>query len=886
MNWWQRLWRKQEQEERLDQELRFHFESQVAVNIRAGMTEEEARRRARLEFGALESVKEECREARGTALVESTWQDLRYSLRMLRKTPAFTIAAIATLALGIGANTTIFTIIDAVMLKMLPVKDPGGLVQISRYYQDHRSNFSYPWYQELRDQNHTAAGVFAVSNNSPSKVRIGQETENIDCQFVTGNYFAILGINAIAGRLITPLDDKFTGAPTESVAVLSYGLWKRRFASDPAVVGRTVYIEKVPFAIVGVTPPEFFGVETGRAPALTIPMSAARRLKPEGWLTDPATHWLSVMARLNAGASPEKAQADLRVIFQRLVAKEAGDISDPHQRRIRLDQQLGVTAAGPGLDTLQLQFSQPLQILMGVVGLVLLIACANIANLLLARSAARRREIAVRVALGAGRSRLLRQFLTESLLLSGAGGAFGLMLAWWGSNALVVFMSNGQDRILPLLTPDARVLAFTLAVCCVTGVLFGLAPAWRATRVDAGPALKETRAMSPSNRLGKLLVIAQAGLSLVLLIGAMLLARSLRNLETMNPGFDRNNVLLLDLDVDNAGYKGARLNVYYAQLLSRLPQVPGVRASSAALITPISGGGITNNVQVEGYTPRPDEDKEAFISPVAPNYFATVGTPLLAGRDFTMQDSKTSPRVAIINQTMARYYFGNASPIGRHVVTRFTGAMEIIGLVGDAKYLELRETTPRTLYFSCFQSDLPWGPTVFVRTSLPIGAIANPLRTALGALDPNVPLNHIGTLSRQIEQSLIRERMIAVLSTLFGLLALALACVGLYGVMSYSVARRTNEIGIRMALGAARAAVVWLVLRETLLLIAIGIAIGLPVALASMRLIRNLLFELDPADPSTIVAATLALAVVAALAGYLPARRASRINPTIALRYE
>jgi len=523
---------------------------------------------------------------------------------------------------------------------------------------------------------------------------------------------------------------------------------------------------------------------------------------------------------------------------------------------------------------------------MAMVGLVLLIACANIANLLVARGAARRREIAVRLALGAGRSRLVRQFLTESVLLSAAGGAFGLLLACWASNALVVFMSNGQARILPALTPDARILGSTAVVSVLTGILFGLAPAVRATRLEAGPALKETRAMRPANRLGKVLVTLQAGLSLVLVAGATLLALSLRNLETINPGFDRNNVLMLDLDAEGAGYKGARLDDYYQQLLLRIAQVPGVRSASAALITPISGGGIDLPIHVEGYTPRPDEDKEVYVDLVAPRYFETLGTPLLAGRDFSMQDRKNVAKVVIINQTMARYYFRDANPIGHQVQLANHAPAQIVGVVGDAKYLSLREKIPPTVYLPCFQDDLPWGPAVFVRTPLAANAIAGPLRSAVRSLDRNVPLKDIGTLSQQVEQSLIRERMIAMLSSFFGLLALLLAAIGLYGVTSYSVVRRTNEIGVRMALGADRRDLLWMVLRETMLPVIIGIAIGLPAAMASMRMIRDQLFGLEPADPLTLCSSVIAIIGAAALAGYLPARRAARVDPMVALRYE
>jgi putative ABC transport system permease protein len=679
------------------------------------------------------------------------------------------------------------------------------------------------------------------------------------------------------------------------VAVISYRLWQRRFGGDSSVVGKQIAIEERPFTIVGVTPPEFFGLQVGSAPDFWIPLATEPLLRPTSWLRSGNYNWLSVVGRLKPGISSDKARADLDLIFNQVLMERASRIENEHDRRQFLSQKIQVTSASNGLPRLRQQFSKPLLILMVVVAVVLLIACANIANLLLARATSRRREFAVRLALGASRYRLIRQLLTESLLLSFLGGLAGLLLAFWGSSLLVHLMSSSQTPIKLELGPNPSVLAFAALASLLTNVLFGVAPALRATRINVNHALKENSLAASGSRsgtvLGKALVVSQVALSLVLVIGAGLFVRSLRNLKTLDAGFDRDNVLLAGLDPGKAGYKDAALANFYSRLVEQTRQIPGVQSASLSMLTPISGGSVDYPASVEGYAAQPNEDPTVYVNSVSARYFETMGTPLLLGRDFNEQDGVNTSRVAVINETMMNYYFRGTNPIGRRVTLGRDQAMTIIGVVKDAKYVSLREVTHRTVYKNCMQGEkLSGSLTLEVRTIGKPESVVNALRKEVGVLASNVPLMSPRTLARQVDQSLIQERMVATLSGFFGLLALLLACVGLYGVMSYNVARRTSEIGIRMALGANRSDMIWMVFRESLVLVVLGIAIGVPVALAAGRLaasqISGLLFGLSVTDARTVGLAMFLLTVVTMLAAGLPARRATKVDPLVALRYE
>lgn len=883
------------------QELHSHLDLLTDENIRRGMTPDDARRAARLRLGGLTQLRETHRELRGLPWLETLAQDIRYGLRMLRNSPGFTVVAVLTLALGIGANTAIFSVISAVMLRMLPVHEPERLVQVA-FQGTHGArsfvgqSFSYPMFKDLRQRNQVFTDLSAFDYWDSFDAQLvgpqpGVGRGSLKAQLVSANFFSLLGVNPAIGRTFAPDEDD--GAGAHPVAVISYGVWTRVLARDPGVLGRKVVIGATPLTIIGVAPAYFNGVNPGQVTDLWIPLSMQPQVAGGDLFTDSAANWLTLMARLKPSIPVEQARAGLDVVYQQV--QRGHDVSkwSEQQRRDFFTHRIVLLPAAHGTDYLREKFRRPLLLLMGMVGVVLLIACANIANLLLARGAARQPEIAVRLALGAGRRRILRQLLTESVLLALIGGTLGVIFAYWGSPLLVVLMSGGQDQVSLNVHPDVRVLLFTIAVALITGIAFGLAPSLGATRVSAGPGSRHRHmtATRAGRRLGGLLVVTEVALSLVMVIGAGLLVRTFHNLETLDPGFNRSNVLMFSLDPSKAGYKNERAVEFCDRVLEQLRRLPGVRSASFSFLTPISGGGWDNAATfVEGYTPYPGEDIDIDLNFVGSGYFETLGTQVILGRDFGPEDVPRSIPVALINQTMARRFFGDRNPLGKHF--RLGPALgksdyEILGVVGDAKYLSLREKVPPTAYF--YMPQLPQGVggvTFEVRSAVPPLSLAPQVRVLIQKVEPQLSAGEFNTLADQVDQSLYQEKMMSHLSSFFGVLALALACIGLYGIMAYAVTRRTNEIGIRLALGAERANIMRMVLREALVLAAIGVAIGLPSAWLATRSITSLLYGLKATDPQTVAAATLLMAAVAALAGYLPARRATKVDPMVALRCE
>ena len=922
----------------MEEEMRFHLEMKVREYLAAGLSPDEARAAALRSFGNVPLVKEDTREVWGWRWLDDLLQDLRFAVRMLVKTPGVTLVVLLSLALGIGANTAIFSLIDAVMLKTLPVWDPEQLRQVlwagphsARELHLHTSystgycreiagagsgdsgcSFSYATFEQVRAQAHAFSHVFTFTWAGDLNFIVNGQAALAQGELVSGDYFSGLGVVPILGRAIADADDQ-PGAPP--VAVISYGYWEQRFSGDSKVVGKSVPVNGIPFTIIGVAPPEFFGVEPGNSPEVWVPLrkkteldqarERPRTAKPRGQGREVLQQaqeqsdfenrqywWLRIMGRLKPGVTDTEARAELDTIFHQSVSLGLSPAPKPQDL-----PHIEVLPANRGIEVLRWEFSKPLWVLMAVVLLVLLIACANVANLLLARGTARQKELAVRLALGAARRRLVRQLLTESLLLSLAGGALGLLVAFWASHLLVLMMSGGWHQFNVNVNPDARVLAFTLGVALLTAVLFGLAPALRGTRAGLTPALKGRVGCADFHRgglrlgLGKLLVVAQVSVSLLLVIGAGLFVRTLVNLETLDVGFNRQNLLLFWIDPTTSGYGGPRLVAFYREVQERLEAVPGVRSSSFSQCALISQSYSSNDISIAGYKPTPQDRMSAGILRVGPGFLETMEIPIVLGRSIGSQDNETSPQVAVVSEDFARHYFPDGSPIGRRFGfgDKDPSAIEIIGVARKAKYSALYSDfdTGATVYVASLQKpERLWGMTYEVRTA------GNPLnwvpaiRQVVQRIDKNVPLSHIKTQTEQIDETILNERLFAKLTSFFGLLALSLACVGLYGTMSYSVARKTNEIGIRMALGAQKGSVVRMVLKDTLLLVAVGIGLGLPLALASTRLVNSFLFGLKPRDPLTLLGATAILAAVATLAGFLPARRAARVDPLIALRYE
>jgi predicted permease len=834
--------------------------------------------------------------------MSSFWQDVRYALRMLVKSRGFATVAILTLALGIGANTAMFSLVNAVMLRDLPVQKPSELVLFGTGRAAGSTDriadtelYSYPFYRQMREKNQVFSELAAVMSLTFNKMHgavAGSSTlESMDVQLASGSYFSLLGVKPALGETFTPADDAPAGA--HPVAVISYSFWKRRLDGDASALGKTLTFGSTPYTIIGVAPPEFFGTTVGQAPDVWIPLSMEKQLSP-GWngLDNRQFESLYIIGRLKARISAVEAESDVNVIARELWTDFAGSVPGREQQEDIAHSHITLSAASRGISRLRYEFSKPLKLLTVVVALVLLIACANIANLLLARASNRQREIAVRMAIGAGRARLVRQMLTESLLLAFFGGALGLWFATWASAALLSMVSTASEPVPLNIAPDGRVFAFTLLVSLATVIFFGIAPALRTTTVHLAPALKEGKgAGSGAGRTptADALIVTQVALSLVLLIGAGLFLRTLGNLSNIDTGFDKNDVLLFGIDATSVGYQeDSRLVNLYRQLEQRVSSEPGVRSASVSFFT-FNQGEWDENVTVQGSALPADVENDVTENVVGPEYFATMGIPLLVGRTFGPQDTATSAKVAVINETMATRFFPGGSPIGRRFGPggdpKHSGEMEVIGVVKDAKYIGLRERLRAAAYYP-YTQNVQYYYNLSVRYSGDRRAIIGEVREAVSEVDDRLPVVYESTLAEQVHRSVAGQGLIAKLSSLFAALAVFLACIGIYGLMSYAVARRTMEIGIRMALGAARADVLRMVMREVLVLVAIGFAIGVPAALGSGRWAASMLFGLKPSDTVTIAVAALVLFGVTALAGYLPARRAARVDPIVALRYE
>jgi predicted permease len=883
----------------LEEEMRLHRELKEKELIANGVDTHEARYAANRQFGNATHLRERGREAWGWQWIEHFMQDVNYGVRGMLRSPGTTLIALLSLALGIGANTAIFSLIDAVMLKSLPVKDPAGLVLfgdgLDQGISDGFPNpelYSYPFYREMQKRNGVfsdVAAAFSMIDRVHGFVEGRSEAEAMNIQLVSGTYFPMLGVQAEVGRMLSEEDDRKKGE--RSVAVVSYAWWTQNLARDPSVLSKRLRIGSTVFSIVGVAPPEFFGTTVGQAPDIWIPLAMQKDIPP-GWdgYGDNMFESLHLMGRLKPGVTMAEASANANLLFQQTLRGFSG-VPLNQENLQKLDKtRVELNSMATGFSRLRYQFSEPLKILMGVVGLVLLIACANIANLLLARSTARARELAVRQALGAGRSRLIRQLLTESLALALAGGALGVAFASGASHLLLRMVSDGRDALQVGVGVDTRLLLFTLGVALATALLFGTIPAFRATKLSLTNSLKEGRGQSDGPAKGRLataLVVSQVALSLVLLVGAGLFVRSLMNLTNVDTGFNRENVIRLSVDASSAGYKeDTRLVDLYRRVEERVNAVPGVRASSFSIFT-FNEGTWNNSVWVQGYLSG-HRDIDVHHNAVGNGYFEAMGIPLLAGRTFGPQDTATSPKVGIICETLARTLFPSGSPIGQRYGRGgpgHAGDTEVIGVVKDVRVHSLDENQQLGDYLP-YTQNVRYLKDFEVRYAGDSAVMISSVRQAIHEVDRTLPISDVTTLDEQVARSVTNQRLLAQLSAFFGLLAIFLSCVGIYGVMSYVVTRRTNEIGIHMALGADRGKVVRMVIGGAMTQIGVGLLIGVPVALAGGRALAHQLFGVKSYDPAVLSAAVGMLVVSALAAGLVPAIRAASIDPMDALRTE
>jgi predicted permease len=833
------------------------------------------------------------------------FQDLRYAIRQLRKNPGFTAVAVITLALGIGANTAIFTVVNALLLKMLPVTEPQQLVVVGDpTFVNTRSGgtprtdvFSYPLYKELRDGNSVFSGLCAAATDHRIEIdTAGGEVsdEKIVGRMVSGNYFIVLGLKPAAGRLFSDSDDASENA--NPVAILSYGYWQRKFSLSPSIIGKDIRLNGYPFTVVGVAPAGFDGDVVGEQMALFVPLSMQPQIvRGRHWRNSGNASWLSLIGRLKSGITPAQAEANLNVVFQHAVRGGYGALLSTDDKNAIRETRMNirVSSGAGGVSALRGDYRIPLLLLMGIVGLVLLIACVNVANLLLARASIRNKEIAIRLAIGANRHRLLRQLLTESVVLALLGGAAGSVLAVWGVRALASIFDS--DSALPL-SPDGRVLIFTMAISLLTGILFGLVPALRTLKVQVSPALKDaartTSEKGARSGWGKALIVGQVALSLLVLFAAGLLVRSLQKLMTQDFGYERDHLVIARLDPAAAGYDSGGTKLLAQQLLTRLASTPEVRAVTYSKNGLFVGSESDDAIIVPGFNTSHIGDRVAMEDYVGPGYFGAVGIPILEGRGIEAQDTRTSARVAVVNEAMVKYFFHGQDPIGRQFTIDdpewLDKPVSIVGISHDAKDdgSGLREAVKPRFYLAFQQMPDPGQIVVEAQVSgLASSAITN-LLSQLKSADPHLPISLVRTLDSLVTDSAANQIALAKLSAFFAGLALLLACVGLYGVMSYTVAGRTREIGVRMALGAQRGDVVHLVLREAMLLVGVGLTIGIPLALASGPVLNSFLFGLKSTDPFSLIAVVLLLGIVAALAGFIPAHRASKVDPMVALRYE
>jgi predicted permease len=903
MSWLERcrnVFRSERLNHAIEDELQYHLAETVDRLVAGGMTEEEAGRAARLRLGNYSMQKESTRDMNITAWLDATRADLFYSLRQLKLNPGFAAVAVVSLALGIGANTAIFQLVDAIRLKTLPVHKPEELVAI-----DFEKGASRPgaWsgrydavsslqWEQIRDRQQVFTSVAAWS---PDRFNLadGGEPRMVDGLYVSGDFFRVLDVGALLGRTVTAQDDN---PACNAGAVLSYAFWQREFAGDPAVLQRTMRLNGHPIPVIGVTPPSFFGVQVGKRFDVALPLCADRLFSTDqrGRASMSFAWWLSIIGRLKPGWTVARTTAYLHTLSPGIMQAALPAMYQPDAVKHFLHNRLLVKEAATGMSQLRDDYERPLWLLMAITGLVLLIACANLANLLLARATVRQREIAVRLAMGASRFRLVRQLLAESLLLALTGSALGMALAFVLSHALVAFITTSDNPLFVDLALDWRMLSFTTALGVLTCLLFGLLPAWRATYIQPAAAMRAGGRSVTAGRsqfgLRRALVATQVALSLVLLFGALLFVRSLDNLLTIDPGFKPDGLISVNLDFGKASYPKERRLAVWREMYDRLSAVHGVASVAQVAMMPVSGSGWDQQVGPDAAAAETSK-KEGFFNQVGPGYFRTMGTPVLAGREFNDRDTPSSPKVAIVDEAFARAFFGGANPVGHTFhMSADAGEVEqsyqIVGFVGNSKYYELREDFKPLAFFFIAQTNDPWPSATFaLRITGPRMQAINAARASIAAMSPLIGTD-FRPLSAQLQESLLRDRLMATLSGGFGFLAALLATLGLYGVIAYMVAQRRTEIGVRVALGADRPRIIRLVLREAFLLLGLGLAAGNMLALFAGKAAATLLFNLQSHDTVSLIAASCLLAAITLVASYLPARRAADFNPTAALRSE